>query len=281
MDSDNSDNYDQEFWELVEEEFMDDSDEEQQLQNERRSGSSSRPKRRTTVDRGREDGHNRLFNDYFSENPVYTDVQFRRRFRMHRHVFLRIVDALGNHDEYFQMRIDATGKMGLSPLQKCTSAIRMLAYGSPADLVDEYVRIGESTSIECLERFVKGVNVVFGAEYLRKPNNTDVEHLLQMGESRGFPGSNNDINVLNQSNVFNDILEGRTPNVQYTINGTPYNMGYYLADGIYPEWATFVKTISMPQGEKKKLFAQHQESARKDVERAFGLVKCEPLIEKR
>ncbi|KAI5409306.1 hypothetical protein KIW84_054930 [Lathyrus oleraceus] len=187
MDSDNSNNYDQEFWELVEKEFMDDSDEEEQLQNERRSGSSSRPKRRTTVDRGREERHNRLFNDYFSENPVYTDVQFRRRFRMHRHVFLRIVDALGNHDEYFQMRVDATGKMGLSPLQKCTSAIRMLAYGSPADLVDEYVRIGESTSIECLERFVKGVNVVFGAEYLRKPNNTDVEHLLQMGESRGFP----------------------------------------------------------------------------------------------
>ncbi|XP_050890047.1 glutathione S-transferase T2-like [Lathyrus oleraceus] len=35
----NSDNNDQEFWALVEEEFMDDSDEEQQLQN---SGSSSR-----------------------------------------------------------------------------------------------------------------------------------------------------------------------------------------------------------------------------------------------
>ncbi|CAK8562614.1 unnamed protein product [Lathyrus sativus] len=76
MDSNNSDNYDQEFWELVEEEFMDDRDEEQQLQNERRSESSSRPKRRTTVDRGREEGNNRLFNDYFSKNPIYTDVQF-------------------------------------------------------------------------------------------------------------------------------------------------------------------------------------------------------------
>ncbi|XP_058775263.1 uncharacterized protein LOC131649519 [Vicia villosa] len=88
----------------------------------------------------------------------------------------------------------------------------------------------------------------------------------------GIAGSNNDINVLNQSNMFNDILEGHAPNVQYTINGTPYNMGYYLGYGIYPEWATFVKTISMPQGEKKKLFAQHQESARKDVERAFGVL---------
>ncbi|XP_058757479.1 uncharacterized protein LOC131630745 [Vicia villosa] len=186
---------------------------------------------------------------------------------------------LGNYEEYFQMRVDATCKIGLSPLQKCTFAICMLAYRSSADIVDEYVRIGESTSIECLERFVRGVNEVFGAEYLRRPNNNDVEHLLQMGESRGFPGmlgsidcSNNDIDVLNQSNVFNDILEGRAASVQYTINGSPYNMGYYLADGIYPEWATFVKTISMPQGVKRKLFAQHQESAGKDVERAFGVL---------
>ena len=54
-------------------------------------------------------------------------------------MFLRIVTTLGQHDEYFQMRVDATGKMGFSPLQKCTAAIRMLAYGSPADIVDGYV----------------------------------------------------------------------------------------------------------------------------------------------
>jgi hypothetical protein len=28
----------------------------------------------------------------------------------------------------------------------------------------------------------------------------------------------------------------------------------------------------MPQGEKRKLFAQHQEATRKDVERAFGVL---------
>jgi hypothetical protein len=88
----------------------------------------------------------------------------------------------------------------------------------------------------------------------------------------GTPGSNNDINVLNTSNVFFDILEGEAPVVQYSVNSTSHNMGYYLADGIYPEWSTFVKTIPMPQGEKRKLFAKRQESVRKDVERAFGVL---------
>jgi hypothetical protein len=33
----------------------------------------------------------------------YTQAQFRRRFRMQRHVFLRIVEALGIQDEYFRI----------------------------------------------------------------------------------------------------------------------------------------------------------------------------------
>ena len=45
----------------------------------------------------------------------------------------------------------------------------MLAYGVSADFLDEYVRLGESTIIECLQYFVRGVVDVFG-EYLRAPN---------------------------------------------------------------------------------------------------------------
>ncbi|KAM0902976.1 hypothetical protein ACQ4PT_018954 [Festuca glaucescens] len=41
-----------------------------------------------------------------------------------------------------------------------------------------------------------------------------------------------------------------------------------------PKWAVFVKTIALPQTEKHKLFARHQEGARKDVERAFGVLQA-------
>ncbi|QHO54546.1 uncharacterized protein DS421_2g57730 [Arachis hypogaea] len=87
-------------------------------------------------------------------------------------------------------------------------------------------------------------------------------------------GSNIDINVLDHSPVFDDILNDRAPEVNYTINGNNYTMGYYLAYGIYSEWVTFVKSISKPQGEKRKLFAQYQEGQRKDVERAFGVLQA-------
>uniref|UniRef100_A0A803Q2N0 Uncharacterized protein n=1 Tax=Cannabis sativa TaxID=3483 RepID=A0A803Q2N0_CANSA len=101
---------------------------------------------------------------------------------MRKHVFLSIVQALESHSSYFQMRFDTTSKRGLSPLQKCTAAMRMLAYGVPADYVDEYVRIGETSAIDCLVNFVRGVNEIFETEYLRRPNVDDIRRLLQMGE---------------------------------------------------------------------------------------------------
>ena len=90
----------------------------------------------------------------------------------------------------------------------------------------------------------------------------------------GLLGSHNDINVLERSFVFAKLAQGRTPQVNYSINSNDYSIGYYLADGIYPSWATFVKTIPTPQGNKRQLFAHKQEEARKDVKRAFGMLQA-------
>ena len=51
----------------------------------------------------------------------------------------------------------------------------------------------------------------------------------------GLPGSHNDINVLHRSPVSDDLANGNAPEVEFTVNGNIYSMGYYLADGIYPD----------------------------------------------
>jgi len=253
---------------------------------------------------------------------------------MRRHVFVHIINAVEEHDNYFAQKRNAAGTLGLSCLQKVVAAFRMIAYGVAADATDDYVRIGESTALESLRRFVRAVVHIFGLEYMRMPNEHDTARLLAIGERRGFsgmlgsidcmhwtwkncpvawqgiyvghkkdptiileavaskdlwiwhgffgmPGSHNDINVLQRSPVFARLAEGDGPQVNYNINGNNYTMSYYLADGIYPSWATFVKTIPEPQGNKKKYFAKAQEACRKDVERAFGVLQARFAIVRR
>ncbi|KAJ8576761.1 hypothetical protein ON010_g2448 [Phytophthora cinnamomi] len=48
-------------------------------------------------------------------------------------------------------------------------------------------------------------------------------------------------------------------------------MAYCLADGIYPGWPVFIKSLPQPLGNKQKKFAERQEYERKDVEPAFGV----------
>ncbi|XP_073019427.1 uncharacterized protein [Primulina eburnea] len=76
------------------------------------------------------------------------------------------------------------------------------------------------------------------------------------------------------SNLVNQIpiLQYRQNKIQSCLDGKEYNTGYYLADGIYSRWSTIVQTISNPLGPKKRYFAMKQESCRKEVERAFGVL---------
>ncbi|KAL9671063.1 hypothetical protein QQ045_008627 [Rhodiola kirilowii] len=146
----------------------------------RRGGSTMN---RQVINRDREEGNARLYRDYFSENPTYPELIFRRRFRMRRSLFLRIQRELAVHDVYFTQRVDAVGVLGLSPLQKITASLRMLAYGTPADAIDDYIRIGESTAIESLRKFARGVVEIFGAEFMRRSTNEDLARLLTVAEN--------------------------------------------------------------------------------------------------
>ncbi|XP_010462561.1 PREDICTED: uncharacterized protein LOC104743147 [Camelina sativa] len=111
--------------------------------------------RRVHINRDREEGHTRLWNDYFSENPTYNHRMFRRRFRMNKPLFIRIVNTIENGVSYFRQRRDATGRLGLSALQKCMATICMMAYRCSADAMDEYQRLAETTAHKCLEKFVE------------------------------------------------------------------------------------------------------------------------------
>ena len=108
---------------------------------------------------------------------------------MARHVFNHIREGVVAHDPYFDCKTDALGKLGFSSYQKCTATIRMLVYGIPDDLVDEYVRMSESTCLLSLYSFCKAVVAVFGPEYLRQPNAADTERLLATNTARGFSGT--------------------------------------------------------------------------------------------
>ncbi|KAK9996092.1 hypothetical protein SO802_020778 [Lithocarpus litseifolius] len=151
-------------------------------------GSTSRRKHRRYIERDRLADHKRLYLDYFSDTPVYPPNLFRRRFRMSQSLFLRIQSKVEIYEPYFIQKRDNAQKWGLSSLQKITVALRMLAYGVTADFMDKYVRIGESTAMESLKKFVKAVVDIFSKEYLRSPNNEDITRLLANGERRGFLG---------------------------------------------------------------------------------------------
>ncbi|XP_071704217.1 uncharacterized protein [Rutidosis leptorrhynchoides] len=88
----------------------------------------------------------------------------------------------------------------------------------------------------------------------------------------GPAGSNNDINVLNQSDLFKELLEDRSPPCNDTVNGLSFTRGYYLADDIYPDWSTLVKSFKSTVEPKLSKFKRYQDSTRKDIERPFGVL---------
>jgi hypothetical protein len=147
--------------------------------------------RKPNVKRNCEKGHYQLYCDYFHPtNPLFHGQRFRRRYRMSRKLFLRILNGVKAHGNYFTARPNAIGnyKLGFTSYQKCFAAIHMLAYGVAGNLIDEYLRMSESTCLELIYKFYTGVIAVFGTVYLREPTIEDTARLLSINAERGFSG---------------------------------------------------------------------------------------------
>ncbi|CAL9020881.1 unnamed protein product [Prunus brigantina] len=186
------------------------------LQDEENQGRrrGSQVGRRRNVDRHRHSRGNNLLEDYFIPTSLYFDC-------------------------------DAAGVLGLLPEQKLTAVIQMWAYGASADqgppttsTKSQSSRIG---SIDCMHWQWKNCPTALQDDYRNRKGQKSI--ILEAVASFdtwvwhaffGVAGSQNDLNVLGQSSVFNDVLRGQGPNITYQVNNTVYQTGYYLADGIYP-----------------------------------------------
>nr|XP_043639932.1 uncharacterized protein LOC122611045 [Erigeron canadensis] len=279
---------------------------------------SSAAHTRRYIWRDRHSDHERLMNMYFVDEPMFEDDVFRTRYRMSRRLFLKIVEDITASFPWFCSSANAAGIRGFSAIQKCTCALRQLAYDNLADNYDEGLSFSTRTTRECLDNFCIAIKYLYGEEYLRYPTSHDVALLYEAHEVRdhfpgmigsidcthwtlrgqyhqgdherptiileavasydlwfqhayfGVSGSNNDINVLKQSPLFIPEVNGKSPEYGFTVNGRRYNRGYYLGGGLDREGGHQILGIErLVNGLDRKL----QESAKKDVERAFGLLK--------
>jgi hypothetical protein len=59
----------------------------------------------------------------------------------------------------------------------------MMAYGVPADFIEDNLALQESTSIFYVKKFALTMVEVFGPQYLRAPNAQDTQRLLEMNKA--------------------------------------------------------------------------------------------------
>jgi len=137
-------------------------------------------------------------------------------------------------------------------------------------------------SLDCVHIGWKNCPVAWQGQYLGmkgKPTmilEAAADHNLWVWHAAfSMPGAQNDINVWDQSKLLREFLDGsytRELDFNFTIGGQQFNMLWFLVDGIYPELARFVKTISQPITDAERKFTKWQESCRKDIERVFGVI---------
>ena len=94
----------------------------------------------------------------------------------------------------------------------------------------------------------------------------------------GYAGSLSDNNVLSLSPFLSKLLDGSFSDLEahlipFSIAGEEFDQCYVLTDGVYPLYARFAKPVKQPLTMIERRYTKWQESVRKAIERAFGILK--------
>lgn len=107
---------------------------EQQIN--RHEVSIMKSKRRRYIQRQCEVSHQRLMHDYFEEHALFQGYYFRRRFWMHKDLFMCVWMCEWSVWLYRQSS-NARGTLGFDPVQKYAIVFHMLAYDTTPYTLDE------------------------------------------------------------------------------------------------------------------------------------------------
>ena len=120
----------------------------------------SKPGRSANILRCFLNSHRRVYEHYFyasgeirdkdsgAYGPLHNSHHLECRFCVLRAIFDRLLLGTVTYSEYLcaGLRKDVAGKYGTSPLKITVSSSRYLMYGNPADSIDEYCALGDSTA---------------------------------------------------------------------------------------------------------------------------------------
>jgi hypothetical protein len=148
-------------------------------------------------------------------------------------------------------------------------------------------------SLDCMHTYWKNCPVAWQQSFHGKESSPTIVleacadyNLWFWHQSYGYAGALNDLNILNLSPLLARMTDGRFQAVERESKVVPFNIGqpstqsvpfdrvYLLVDGIYPKYSRFVRGFKAPTYDDEIRFTAWQEGARKDIERAFGVLQC-------
>lgn len=144
-------------------------------------------------------------------------------------------------------------------------------------------------SIDCTHTYWKNCPKAWQGSFSGKEHKPSIvleaicdHHTYFWHVSYGAPGRWNDINIFNSSPFYENLMNGRFHGLElesgimlYRISNEMFDQLFILTDGIYPAYSRFIKGLKEPVTLEERRFTGWQESARKDIERSFGILKSQ------